>query len=158
MYYPSGTEAGEQWLYKSSLLVTVTKLIEVSISPTIYYRPLLNSIVSQGAIYIIGRDRSSPGSREFVSWCMGPRAVYVTFLKSTQQAIINLDDDGLTLWSVALRNTLTLNSVNGAPALFDLIPQAVDLLSTNFDLLGKIINIIESYLVLDAPMVLQVCP
>jgi hypothetical protein len=88
---------------------------------------------------------------------MRSRAVYVTFLKSTQQAIINLDDDGLTLWSVALRNTLTLNSVNGAPALFDLIPQAVDLLSTNFDLLGKIINIIESYVILDAPTVLQVC-
>ena len=88
---------------------------------------------------------------------MWSRAVYVTFLKSTEQAIINLDDDGLTLWSVALRNTLTLNSVNGAPALFDLIPRAVDLLSTNFDLLGKIINIVESYIVLDAPMVLQVC-
>ncbi|KAG6854857.1 hypothetical protein C0991_012047 [Blastosporella zonata] len=72
-------------------------------------------------------------------------------------AIINLDDDGLTLWLTALRNTMTLTSVNGAPALFDLFPQAIELLSSNFDLLGTIINIVESYLILDASAILQAC-
>lgn len=70
--------------------------------------------------------------------------------------MINLDDDGLTLWLTALRNTLTLNSVNGSPALFDLFPMAMNLLSTNFDLLGKTVSIIESYFLLDAPAILQV--
>lgn len=69
---------------------------------------------------------------------------------------MNLDDDGLSLWLTALRNTLTLTSVNGAPALFDLFPQALELLSTNLDLLGKITSIIESYFLLDAPAILQV--
>jgi hypothetical protein len=73
------------------------------------------------------------------------------------KVIINLDEDGLNLWLAALRNTLTLSSVNGAPALFDLFPQALLLLSTNLDLLGKAANIIESYLLLDAASLLQVC-
>ncbi|KAG6880368.1 hypothetical protein C0992_007779 [Termitomyces sp. T32_za158] len=72
------------------------------------------------------------------------------------RAIINLDDDCLTLWLTALRNTLTLSSVNGSPALFDLFPIAMNLLSTNFDLLGKTVSIIESYFLLDAPGILQV--
>lgn len=72
------------------------------------------------------------------------------------QVIINLDEDGLNLWLTALRNTLTLSSVNGAPALFDLFPQALLLLSSNLDLLGKTTNIIESYFLLDAPALLQV--
>lgn len=74
------------------------------------------------------------------------------------QVIINLDEDGLNLWLAALRNTLTLASVNGAPALLDLFPQALLLLSTNLDLLGKTTSIIESYFLLDAPALLQVCP
>jgi hypothetical protein len=72
------------------------------------------------------------------------------------KVIINLDEDGLNLWLAALRNTLTLSSVNGAPALFDLFPQALLLLSTNLDLLGKATNIIESYLLLDSASLLQV--
>ncbi|KAG6830842.1 hypothetical protein H0H92_014494 [Tricholoma furcatifolium] len=74
-----------------------------------------------------------------------------------QLAIINLDDDGLTLWLAALRNTLTVSSVNGAPALLELFPLALELLSTNFDLMGKTISIVESYLLLDASGILQVC-
>jgi hypothetical protein len=31
----SGTEAGDQWLFKTSLLITVTKLVEVSQSSCI---------------------------------------------------------------------------------------------------------------------------
>lgn len=70
--------------------------------------------------------------------------------------MINLDDDGLNLWLAALRNTLTLSSVNGAPAMFDLFPEAVSILSSNLDLLAKLTGIVESYLLLDAPGLLQV--
>ncbi|RDB22808.1 Importin-11 [Hypsizygus marmoreus] len=118
------TEAGDQWLFKSSLLVTMAKLIE---SVKAQSTPL------GGIVVPLVRESLSPG------------------------AIINLDEDGLNLWLTALRNTLTLTSVNGAPALFDLFPFALELLSTNFDLLGKITSIIESYFLLDASGVLQAC-
>jgi hypothetical protein len=70
--------------------------------------------------------------------------------------MINLDEDGLNLWLAALQNTLTLSSINGGPALLDLFPHALSLLSTNLDLLGKITNIMESYFLLDAVTLLQV--
>ncbi|KAF9464415.1 armadillo-type protein [Collybia nuda] len=115
-------EAGDQWLFKSSLLVTVTKLIESVGSQS----------TSLGGIVVpLVRESLSPG------------------------AIINLDEDGLNLWSTALRNTLTLTSVNGAPAMFDLFPEAVSMLSSNLDLLGKVTSVIESYILLDAPGLLQ---
>lgn len=119
------TEAGDQWLFKSSLLVTVTKLVESVRSESTYLGAIVVPLV---------RESLSPG------------------------VIINLDEDGLNLWLAALRNTLTLASVNGAPALLDLFPQALLLLSTNLDLLGKTTSIIESYFLLDAPALLQVCP
>ncbi|KAG6833896.1 hypothetical protein H0H87_007907 [Tephrocybe sp. NHM501043] len=125
---PIRMDAGEQWLFKSSLLVTVSKLIE----------SVKAESTSLGGIVVpLVRESLAPGVRG--------------------EAIINLDDDGLTLWLNALRNTLTLTSVNGAPALFDLFPLAMELLSANFDLLGKIISIIESYFLLDAPGILQAC-
>ncbi|KAG5716692.1 Importin-11 [Termitomyces sp. T112] len=117
-------EAGDQWLFKSSLLVTMSKLIE-SVK--------VESTALGGIVVPLVRDSLAPG------------------------AIINLDDDGLTLWLSALQNTLTLSSVNGAPALFDLFPIAMNLLSTNFDLLGTTISIIESYFLLDASGILQAC-
>jgi hypothetical protein len=45
--------------------------------------------------------------------------------------------------------------VNGAPALIDLFPLLLSLLSVNLDLLGKIIGIAESYLLLGSPVLLQ---
>lgn len=70
--------------------------------------------------------------------------------------IVNLDEDGLTLWLSALRNTVTMASVNGASALQDIFPEALALLSTNLDLLGSITRIIESYFLLDASHILRV--
>lgn len=60
------------------------------------------------------------------------------------------------LWQAALRNTVTIESVNGAPALIDILPLLISLLAVNLDLLGKIIGLVESYLLLGAPLVLQV--
>lgn len=117
-------EAGDQWLFKSSLLVTVSKLIE----------SVKAESTSLGGIVVpLVRESLSP------------------------TAMINLDDDALALWLAALRNTLTVASVNGSPALFDLVPVALELLSTNFDLLGKTISIVESYFLLDASGLLQAC-
>ena len=70
--------------------------------------------------------------------------------------IVHLDVDGLTLWLSALRNAVTIASVNGDPALQDIFPQALALLSTNLDLLGSITRIIESYFLLDSSHILKV--
>jgi hypothetical protein len=68
---------------------------------------------------------------------------------------INLDEDALNLWLAAIRNSSSLSSASG-PGLIELVPLAISLLSDNLDLLGKIVSIIESYLFVDAPAVLQV--
>ena len=70
--------------------------------------------------------------------------------------IVHLDVDGLSLWLSALRNAVIIASVNGDPALQDIFPQALALLSTNLDLLGSITRIIESYFLLDASYILKV--
>ena len=72
------------------------------------------------------------------------------------QAQAQLDEDGLILWQAALRNTSTLDGVNGGPGLFELAQLAIHLLANNFDLLGKIVSIVESYILLDASRFLQV--
>ncbi|KAG2154931.1 ARM repeat-containing protein [Suillus bovinus] len=67
---------------------------------------------------------------------------------------INLDEDALNLWLAAVRNSSSLGYAGG-PGLIDLVPLAVSLLSDNLDLLGKIVSIVESYLFVDAPAILQ---
>lgn len=70
---------------------------------------------------------------------------------------MRLDEDGIALWLAALRNAVTIQAtVPGGPSLFDLLPGAIELLAENLDLLGSILSIIESYLLIDAPSVLQV--
>lgn len=51
---------------------------------------------------------------------------------------------------------MTIESVNGAPGLIDVMPVLISLLAVNLDLLGKIIGLVESYFLLGAPLVLQV--
>ncbi|KXN86407.1 Importin-11 [Leucoagaricus sp. SymC.cos] len=111
------TSAGDDWLFKGSLLVTVTKLIEA----------IKDQSITLGAVVVpLVRESLAPN------------------------AIIHLDEDGLNLWLSALRNTTTITSVNGAPALSELIPEALGLLANNLDLFGTTINIVESYILLDA--------
>ncbi|KAF9451646.1 ARM repeat-containing protein [Macrolepiota fuliginosa MF-IS2] len=114
--------AGDDWLFKASLLVTVTKLIEA----------IKDQSMTLGAVVVpLVRESLAPIS------------------------IVHLDDDGLTLWLAALRNTTTIASVNGAPALLELIPDALELLAKNMDLLGTVISIVESYILLDAPVLVE---
>lgn len=62
----------------------------------------------------------------------------------------------MKLLLTALRNTTMVHSVNGAPALIELFPDALSTLE-NLDMLGTAVNILESYLLLDASFILQVC-
>ncbi|KAI0375701.1 ARM repeat-containing protein [Pilatotrama ljubarskyi] len=67
----------------------------------------------------------------------------------------HLDEDAFALWQSALRNTTTIEGVNGAPGLIDLVPLIIQQLSSNLDVLGTIVHIVESYFLLDAPRILQ---
>ncbi|CCM04790.1 uncharacterized protein FIBRA_06983 [Fibroporia radiculosa] len=116
------TTAGEDWLFKSSLLETLTNLIKSSKEHSVSLSNLVVPLV---------RDSFSPGAQQ------------------------NLDEDALILWQAALRDTITIEGVNGGAGLIDLFPLAISLQSENLDLLGKIMNIIESYILLDALQILQ---
>ncbi|KAI0750869.1 ARM repeat-containing protein [Daedaleopsis nitida] len=70
-------------------------------------------------------------------------------------ALLHLDVDAFTLWQAALRNTDTIAGMNGAPGLVELLPLAIEQLSSNLELLGTIVHIHESYFLLDAQSVLQ---
>jgi hypothetical protein len=60
------------------------------------------------------------------------------------------------MWHAALCNTSTLDDINSGISLFELVPLALNLLANNFDLLGRIVGIVDSYILLDAPWLLQV--
>lgn len=61
----------------------------------------------------------------------------------------------MNLWLAALRNSPGIVT-DEPPSLRDLFPQAVNLLSTNLDLLGNITSIMESYFLLDGTHILRV--
>lgn len=77
-------------------------------------------------------------------------------MTSLIQALAQLDVDALDLWQAALRNTDTLDCPDGSSSLFELLPLALNLAANNLDLLGRILCIVESYIILDAKRVLQV--
>ncbi|KAL7282456.1 hypothetical protein ACG7TL_003927 [Trametes sanguinea] len=72
-------------------------------------------------------------------------------------AQMHLDEDAFLLWQSALRNTTTIDGLNGAPGLIDLVPLIIQQLSSNLEVLGTIVHIIESYFLLNAPRILQLC-
>ncbi|KAF9534185.1 armadillo-type protein [Crepidotus variabilis] len=73
----------------------------------------------------------------------------------TPPNISHLDVDGLSLWLAALRNTPNISPPDSSPSLRELFPYAIELLSINLDLLGSVIDILESYYLLDAVYILQ---
>jgi len=68
---------------------------------------------------------------------------------------VHLDEDGLNLWTMTIRNASTLTSAPGQSSLLELFPLALSLMSEHLDLLGSITSIIESYIILDATTILQ---
>ncbi|KAJ3710388.1 ran binding protein 11 [Lentinula raphanica] len=114
-------EADDDYLFKSSLLVTVTNVIK-AIGPestTLAHItvPLVRESMSQGA---------------------------------------NLDGDGSNLWKEAMRNTLTMDNPGPNETLASLMDVLVNQLKTNLDLLGTMIDITESYFLLDPARMLQI--
>ncbi|EPQ59406.1 ARM repeat-containing protein [Gloeophyllum trabeum ATCC 11539] len=116
--------AGEDWLFKASLLTTVEKLLQSSQE---HSRPLTNIVVP------LVQECLSPGAR------------------------LQLEEDGLSMWQVAMRNAVSLDSGDGGRSLLELLPIALTLLAEDLDVRAQVIGIVESYLILDATRVLQLC-
>ncbi|KAG7096795.1 hypothetical protein E1B28_004204 [Marasmius oreades] len=114
-------EAGTNWLFKNSLLVTVTNLVKA-----------------------IGGQSTSLSS------------IVVPLVQESMKQGMNLDGDGVILWKEAMRNTLS--AAEGRPSLFDLFPTCLSHLKSNLDLLGSLINIVESYLLMEGTRILEICP
>lgn len=66
-----------------------------------------------------------------------------------------MEEDAINLWLMTLRNSIPNNNPAN-PDLFQLLPTAVEQLATNLDLLGRICQVMESYVLLDSNRVLQV--
>lgn len=68
-----------------------------------------------------------------------------------------MDEDGLQLWLASLKNEVTLaDTRNSALKYIDMFPHVTFLVSGNMDVLGTMLSIAESYLILNAEMVLSV--
>ncbi|KZP00014.1 ARM repeat-containing protein [Calocera viscosa TUFC12733] len=67
-----------------------------------------------------------------------------------------LDEDALDLWIHALRWTESLTDAQGSsPNLMELLPLLQNLLLNNLDLLGRVLHVVDGYLLIDAPRVLH---
>ena len=79
--------------------------------------------------------------------------------ESTQpQMMTHLDEDALQLWLAVVRNATSLTNPSGGPSLRDVFPRALELLATNLDLLPKLTEIFDGYIILDSPGLLQLSP
>ncbi|EPT02714.1 hypothetical protein FOMPIDRAFT_1159700 [Fomitopsis schrenkii] len=114
--------AGEDWLFKVSLLGTLTNLVQSSKE---------HSATLTGLVVYLLRQSFTPGAQ------------------------LHLDQDALVLWLAALRNTVALDGVNGAPGYIELFPLVISLLSENLDLLGSISEVVESYILVDVTRILS---
>jgi hypothetical protein len=81
---------------------------------------------------------------------------YMSHSDRFQETRLHLEEDAMVLMQAALSNTVTIQSVNGAPALLELFPIIVPYLAGDIHILGRITNLIESYFVVDASSVLHV--
>ncbi|KAF5390622.1 hypothetical protein D9757_002665 [Collybiopsis confluens] len=115
-----GTEADDDWLFKSSLLVTMTNLVKA-----------------------IGAQS------------IGLSHIVVPLVLDSMNQGLNLDGDGINLWKDSMRNATTLDNVDPKISLAGLIPFLVQHLNNNLDLLGTLLNITESYFLLDPSRMLQ---
>ncbi|GAB1524976.1 hypothetical protein RhiTH_008132 [Rhizoctonia solani] len=74
----------------------------------------------------------------------------------TPESKLHLDQDALDLWLAAMRNAASLPAPHpGVLSLSELIPELVQQMHDNIDLLGTLLQILESYLLLNATMVVQ---
>ncbi|GAA6061030.1 hypothetical protein JCM10212_004604 [Sporobolomyces blumeae] len=71
---------------------------------------------------------------------------------SSRPSHVYLQEDGLELWQVLLRRTSAIT-----PDLAALVPLLMNLIVEGLDVLPRCLSIFESYLLLDAPRVLEIC-
>ena len=69
---------------------------------------------------------------------------------------MNLDGDGIILWKEAMRNSLSATAADGGRPLIDLFPVCLNQLESNLDLLGSLLNVVDSYFLLEGPRILEV--
>lgn len=69
----------------------------------------------------------------------------------TQPSHVYLQEDGLEMWSVLLKRSSALS-----PEMLSLLPQLVALIAAGTDVVPQCLRILESYLLLDAVIVMQV--
>ncbi|KAG8940803.1 hypothetical protein FRC00_012795, partial [Tulasnella sp. 408] len=67
-----------------------------------------------------------------------------------------LDVDSLGLWEAAIRNCPSLQPVPGQPGLLDLLPPLVETLRSDMDAQANSNHLLESYYLIDCPLILQV--
>ncbi|EEB98277.1 hypothetical protein MPER_02244, partial [Moniliophthora perniciosa FA553] len=79
----------------------------------------------------------------------------VPLIEESMNEGMNLDTDGALLWKEAMRSTTS--GTTGNPSLSNLLPTAIRLLETNLDLLGSLLNIMQSYFILNGEQILQLC-
>ncbi|ORX36457.1 armadillo-type protein [Kockovaella imperatae] len=65
------------------------------------------------------------------------------------------EEDGLILWQASLYNAASPYEPTPATGLIRLVPGLLNMLSHNMDLLDKALGLLESYLLLDAPGMIQ---
>ncbi|TFK55905.1 ARM repeat-containing protein [Heliocybe sulcata] len=73
----------------------------------------------------------------------------------TPVAKLQLEVDAYLMWQAAMRNAVSLDSIDGSRSLLELFPLAVRLQAEDLESVSKVCGIVESYVILDAPRVLQ---
>ena len=66
------------------------------------------------------------------------------------------EEDGLALWQAGLYNAATPYQPTPESGLIRLLPGLLAVLSQNMDLLSTTLPLLDSYLLLDAPAIIQV--
>ncbi|KAG8986375.1 hypothetical protein FRB90_004049 [Tulasnella sp. 427] len=68
-----------------------------------------------------------------------------------------LDVDAMYLWEAAIRNCPSLQPVPNQPGLLDLLPPLVETLGSDMDAQANSNHLLESYYLIDCPLILQLC-
>ncbi|KAG8903449.1 hypothetical protein FRB99_003271 [Tulasnella sp. 403] len=136
------SEAGNDFMIKQQLLGLVKEVIDVRVMRS---KPTVDI-----------QEYSYQASREY------SQALYGLIVPLVQESLApgsktHLDEDGAILWEAAIRNCSSLQAPAGQASLMDLLPNLVNELSDDLDLLGTVNKLLESYYLIDCPAVLQLC-
>lgn len=144
-------------MLKSSLLITVTKLVEVFANRGVYliFAHFSHFVGHTRTIKCFNRTSRITHQGEHHTGGLFLFFVTRTMLRNFWKAMVQLEEDAVVLWLAALRNSPVFNNATDT-GLLRLFPMAINLLSTNLDLLGSLTDILESYFLLAAGPLLSV--